>query len=119
MGSDPIALPALNWLAGEGRQVAEVVGIFTQPDRAAGRGQKVQPNEIKEWGEARGLPVRQPAKFAEEDHVHLAQLQPDICLVMAYGHILRQAVIDTPRLGTLNLHTSLLPAYRGDRKSVV
>ena len=113
MGSDAIALPALNWLVAEGRSVAQVVGVFTQPDRAAGRGQKIQPNEIKLWGQSRGLPVWQPEKVGAKERDQLAALKPDLTLVMAYGHILKQEVIDTPRLGTLNLHTSLLPKYRG------
>jgi len=113
MGSDAIALPALNWLAGEGSNVAEVVGVFTQPDRATGRGQKVQANAIKLWALAHKLPVHQPAKFGVADRQQLAGFKPDLTLVMAYGHILRQEVIGTPRLGTLNLHTSILPAYRG------
>ncbi len=113
MGSDAIALPALNWLAAEGRALAEIVGVFTQPDRAAGRGQKVQPNEIKLWAEARGLPVLQPQKFGGAEGLQLANFRADLTLVMAYGHILKQDVIDTPRLGTLNLHTSVLPKYRG------
>lgn len=113
MGSDAIALPALNWLAGEGSSVAQVVGVFTQPDRAAGRGQKVLPNAIKLWALARNLPVLQPEKIGPAERQQLADLKPDVTLVMAYGHILSQAVIDTPRLGTLNLHTSILPKYRG------
>jgi methionyl-tRNA formyltransferase len=113
MGSDAIALPALNWLAGEGRNVAEVIGVFTQPDRAAGRGQKVQPNEIKLWAQAHGLPVLQPLKVGATERDQLADLRPDLTLVMAYGHILRQEFIETPRLGTFNLHTSILPAFRG------
>ena len=113
MGSDPIALPALDWLAGEGSELADLVGVFTQPDRATGRGQKVQANEIKLWAQARGLPVFQPAKVGAAEREQLAALKPDLNLVMAYGHILRQEFIDTPRRGTLNLHTSILPAYRG------
>ncbi len=113
MGSDAIALPALNWLTGAGRGVAEIVGVFTQPDRAVGRGQKIQPNEIKLWAQARGIPVYQPEKFGPTDEQQLAALKPDLTLVMAYGHILKQAVIATPSLGTLNLHTSILPKYRG------
>jgi methionyl-tRNA formyltransferase len=111
MGSDAIALPALNWLAGSG--MAEVAAVFTQPDRAAGRGQKVQANAIKLWADRRGLPVRQPEKLGLAERQQLADLAPDLVLVMAYGQILRQDVLDTPRLGTLNLHTSILPAYRG------
>ncbi|MBS0662143.1 MAG: methionyl-tRNA formyltransferase [Verrucomicrobia bacterium] len=113
LGSDPIARPLLDRLAGDGREVATVVGVFTQPDRAAGRGQKVVANEIKRWALARGLPVLQPEKITEPVRAALADLQPDVSLVMAYGHILREDFIATPRLGTLNLHTSLLPKYRG------
>ena len=113
MGSDAIALPALNWLLAEGSGVAEVVAVFTQPDRAVGRGQKIQPNEIKLWAQAHDLPVFQPEKIGVEEVRLLAGFTPDLSLVMAYGHILKQDVIDTPRLGTLNLHTSVLPKYRG------
>lgn len=113
MGSDAIALPALDWLTGEGSAQGRIVAIFTQPDRAVGRGQKIQPNAIKLWALARGLPVHQPEKFGEADRATLAGYAPDLSLVMAYGHILRQPVIDTPRLGTVNLHASLLPKLRG------
>ncbi|MES1168029.1 MAG: methionyl-tRNA formyltransferase, partial [Oleiharenicola lentus] len=65
MGSDAIALPALDWLAGSGH--AAVVAVFTQPDRAVGRGQKVQANAIKQWAAGKGLPVHQPAKFGAAD----------------------------------------------------
>lgn len=111
MGSDAIALPALNWMANEG--AVEIVAVFTQPDRAVGRGQKIQANEIKQWAVARGLPVLQPIKVGVTERGQLASFKPDLTLVMAYGHILKLDVIDTPRLGTLNLHTSILPAYRG------
>lgn len=113
LGSDPIALPLLNWLAGEGASLARVVAVFTQPDRPVGRGQKIGANEIKQWALARGIPVYQPEKLRAEALAGLAALQADVSLVMAYGHILRQEFIDTPRLGTLNLHASLLPKYRG------
>ncbi|MBS0631447.1 MAG: methionyl-tRNA formyltransferase [Verrucomicrobia bacterium] len=113
MGSDAIALPLLDWLAGEGSAVATVVGVFTQPDRPVGRGQKVTANAIKTWALDRSLPVYQPEKLTEDVRVQLAALNADVALVMAYGHILRDEFINTPRLGTLNLHTSLLPKYRG------
>lgn len=113
LGSDAIALPLLDWLAGAGRVHAQVVAVFTQPDRPVGRGQKVQPNAIKTWALAHGLPVHQPEKLTDDVRVQLAAFAPDVALVMAYGHILRDAFIATPRLGTLNLHTSLLPKYRG------
>jgi len=113
MGSDAIALPMLDWVVGEGRAHVSLVGVFTQPDRPVGRGQKVQPNAIKKWALAHGLLVFQPEKPAAGELARLKALQPDLSLVMAYGHILRPEFIDAPRLGTLNLHTSLLPAYRG------
>jgi len=113
MGSDAIALPLLDWLAQDGRELASVVAVFTQPDRPVGRGQKVQPNAIKSWAHARGLPVYQPEKITDETRAELAQIDADVSLVMAYGHILRDAFIATPRLGTLNLHASILPKYRG------
>jgi methionyl-tRNA formyltransferase len=113
LGSDPISLPLLDWLAGEGSAIARVVAVFTQPDRPVGRGQKVTANEIKTWALARGLPVYQPEKITTEVCAQLAALSADVSLVMAYGHILKQDFIDTPRLGTLNLHASLLPHYRG------
>lgn len=121
LGSDSIALPLLNWLArsagsgqaGEGRTIASVAAVFTQPDRAVGRGQKIQPNAIKTWALARDVPVHQPEKLTGDVRAQLAALSADVALVMAYGHILRDEFISTPRLGTLNLHTSLLPKYRG------
>ena len=113
MGSDAIARPALDWLAGEGGKIGQVVGVFTQPDRPVGRGQQIRPNDIKVWAQAHDLPVFQPEKVGETERQQLADLKPDLTLVMAYGHILKQDVIDTPRLGTLNLHTSILPKYRG------
>jgi len=113
MGSDPIALPLLNWLAGEARAVAQVVAVFTQPDRAAGRGQQVQSGAIKVWALAHGLPVHQPAKLGADDLAALRSHAPEVVLIMAYGHILRDNFIAVPRLGMLNLHTSLLPKYRG------
>ncbi|MBI2812840.1 MAG: methionyl-tRNA formyltransferase [Opitutae bacterium] len=113
MGSDAIALPALNWLAGEGRQIAELVAVFTRPDRATGRGHKVQSNEIKLWVKERGIPLHQPERFDGDAQLQLLALEPDLVLVMAYGHILKPDTIATPRLGTLNLHTSVLPKYRG------
>ena len=119
MGSDAIALPALDWLARStgsgqvGSGQVQVTAVFTQPDRAAGRGQKVQVNAIKHWAQRRGLPVLQPARLGAVEQQELVAFRPDLVLVMAYGHILKQEVIDTPRLGTFNLHTSILPKYRG------
>ncbi|MEY2881420.1 MAG: hypothetical protein RLZZ15_3800, partial [Verrucomicrobiota bacterium] len=113
LGADAIALPLLRWLAADGAACAEIVGVFTQPDRPAGRGQKTEPNAIKAWATARALPVFQPEKLDAAVLAQLAALAPDVALVMAYGHILRDDFIATPRLGMLNLHTSLLPKFRG------
>ena len=113
LGSDPIALPLLNWLVGEQNTPAEIQAVFTQPDRPVGRGQKITANAIKSWALARGLPVFQPEKLTEDVRLQLAALGADVALVMAYGHILKDDFIATPRLGTLNLHTAILPKYRG------
>ena len=113
MGSDAIALPWLNWLADDAHATATLVAVYTQPDRAVGRGQKVQANAIKLWAQSRGLPVHQPEKLTPEELARWRSYQPDVALIMAYGHILRSDFIAAPRLGTLNLHTSLLPKYRG------
>lgn len=112
-GSDAIALPLLDWLAGEGSATAQVIAVYTQPDRAVGRGQKVVPNAIKSWAVARGIAVLQPEKITDDVRAHYATIGADLALVMAYGHILRENVIATPRLGTFNLHASILPRYRG------
>ncbi len=113
MGSDPVAIPLLGWLAGEGGAVARMVGIVTGPDRASGRGQEVNPNAVKAWAAGRPVPVLQPERLDADALEALAALQPDVVLVVAYGHILRDLFIALPRLGTLNLHASLLPRYRG------
>lgn len=113
MGSDPIALPLLEWLAGEGGALAEIVAVCTQPDRPAGRGQKVEARPVKRWAVAHRIPVRQPAKLTPDERVWLEGQAADVSLVMAYGRILQDDFIAAPRLGTLNLHASLLPRYRG------
>lgn len=113
MGSDPIALPALEWLTRAAADRVTLTGVFTQPDRPHGRGQKLAPNAIKTWALARGLPVLQPDKLDAEDLAALRALAPDSVLVMAYGHILRQDWLDAPPAGIWNLHTSILPKFRG------
>jgi methionyl-tRNA formyltransferase len=112
-GSDAIALPLLQWFADAGSGLGRIVAVFTQPDRPAGRGQRVQANAIKGWALARDLPVFQPEKLAEPERLQLAGCDADVGLVMAYGHLLRDDFLATPRRGMLNLHTSLLPHYRG------
>ena len=113
LGSDAIALPGLEWMERNGCEIGRVVGVFTQPDRASGRGQKPAPNAIKQWALDRSIPVLQPARLDSGATELLQALDADVSLVMAYGHILKDYFIATPRLGTLNLHASLLPRYRG------
>lgn len=113
LGSDPIALPLLEWLIGAGSTLARVRAVFTQPDRPVGRGQKIAANAIKLWAQRHGIAVYQPEKLRAEALGDLESLRADVSLVMAYGHILREEFINASRLGTLNLHASLLPKYRG------
>ncbi len=92
----------------------EVVAVYTQPDKPAGRGQKLTASPVKELALAHDLPVYQPASLRnEEAQVELAALGADLMVVVAYGLILPKAVLDTPRLGCLNVHGSLLPRWRG------
>ena len=113
LGSDGIALPMLDWIVNQAVGKVVIAGVFTQPDRPAGRGQKALPNAIKGWAVKHGFPVFQPERIDVGVGGKLLDLKPDLSLVMAYGHILRDDFIGIPRLGTLNLHTSLLPKYRG------
>lgn len=92
----------------------EIVAVYTQPDRPAGRGQKLMPSPVKQLAAQHGLPVLQPPTLrAPEAQAELAALQPDLMVVVAYGLILPQAVLDIPRLGCINSHASLLPRWRG------
>lgn len=86
--------------------------MVTQPDRPSGRGLQVKPSALKQLAIGHGIPVLQPRKIRDAAG-ELANLQPDLFVVMAYGQILPQAVLDIPRLGALNLHASLLPRHRG------
>lgn len=91
-----------------------VVGVFTQPDRPAGRGKKLMPGPVKVLAEEHGLPVFQPASLRPEENQQLvADLNADVMVVVAYGLILPKAVLDMPRLGCINVHGSLLPRWRG------
>ena len=92
----------------------EVVAVYTQPDKPAGRGQKLTASPVKELALANDLPVYQPASLRNEAaQAELAALGADLMVVVAYGLILPKAVLDTPRLGCLNVHGSLLPRWRG------
>ena len=111
MGTPEIAATCFKRILAEGFQV---VGCYTQPDRPKGRGMKLAPSPVKEVALAAGIPVFQPENFRQEETVEeLRALKPDVCAVVAYGRILPQKVLDIPTYGCINIHASLLPAYRG------
>jgi len=113
MGSDPVALPLLEHLRARAPAGVRIAAVYTQPDRPAGRGQQVQPNAIKRWALAAGIPVRQPPKCGAEEAEFLRAEEIELALVMAYGQILPKALLDAAPHGFLNLHASLLPRLRG------
>jgi methionyl-tRNA formyltransferase len=109
-GSPAFALPALRVAASLG----ELVAVYTQPDRPAGRGRQLAASPVKQAAQALGVPVHQPASLrGSEAREALRQLAPDLMIVVAYGLILPRAVLAIPRLGCWNVHASLLPRWRG------
>ena len=109
-GTPGFAVPCLRVAAGRG----EVVGVYTQPDRPSGRGRQLAASPVKVEALARGLPVFQPENFrSAAARAQLRELQPDLMVVVAYGLILPQSVLDIPRMGCWNVHASLLPRWRG------
>ncbi len=92
----------------------EVIGVYTQPDRPAGRGKKLQASPVKQLAEKHNINVFQPQSLRnEEAQLELSTLKADIMVVVAYGLILPQIVLDTPKLGCINVHGSILPKWRG------
>lgn len=92
----------------------EIVAVYTQPDRPAGRGKKLTPSPVKALAEHRELPVYQPLSLKDSEQQQiLADLNADIMVVVAYGLLLPPAILDTPKLGCINVHASLLPRWRG------
>lgn len=92
----------------------EIVAVYTQPDRKSGRGKKVSMSPVKELALEHNIPVEQPVNFKEQtDRDALAKYDADLMVVVAYGLLLPQAVLDTPKLGCINVHGSLLPRWRG------
>ena len=111
MGTPDIAATCLKKIISDG---FEIVAVYTQPDRPKGRGMKLVQSPVKELALRHGLPVFQPESFRDDDSAEqLRSLQPDVVAVVAYGRILPQRVLDIPKLGCVNIHASLLPAYRG------
>ncbi len=112
IGTGEIGRPTLRALLASPQY--EVVGAVTQPDKPAGRAQRIQPSPIKTELAARPLPVLQPARIREPAAIAEIQARaPDVIVVMAYGQILPRSVLEIPRLACLNLHASLLPRHRG------
>lgn len=117
MGSPDFALPGLRALACEGKSLTcpmEVVGVVTQPDRAAGRGRELKPPAVKTLALELGLPFIQPEKLRQPEAMEqLRAWAPDLIVVVAFGQILRPEVLNLPRFGCVNVHASLLPRWRG------
>lgn len=111
MGTPSAAVPTLERILADGH---EVVAVWTQPDKPAGRGNRLTASPIKEFALANNLIVHQPAKIKTAETLELLQShQADAAVVVAYGRILPESLLKTPRLGCLNNHFSLLPKYRG------
>ena len=110
-GTPEFAVPALRSLF---ESAHEVVAVYTQPDRPAGRGRKLQASPVKQLAVEATVPVEQPENFRDEEVCQqLADYDADVMVVAAYGIILPQVILDTPRFGCLNIHGSLLPRWRG------
>jgi methionyl-tRNA formyltransferase len=112
MGTAELSCASLETLAGD--KAFSVAAVVTQPDKPKGRDLKLQPPPVKSIALQLGLPVLQPARARDEQFIaELRALKPDLIVVVAYGHILPQTILDLPEFGCLNVHTSLLPKYRG------
>ncbi|MGX5713142.1 methionyl-tRNA formyltransferase [Sphingopyxis terrae subsp. ummariensis] len=111
MGTPPFAVPTLAALHAAGH---EIVAVYTQPPRPAQRGKKLQQSAVHLWAEAHGLSVRTPKSLrTEEAQAEFAALDLDVAVVAAYGLILPQPILESPREGCLNVHGSILPRWRG------
>ncbi len=111
MGTPEFALPSLKTLT---EMPVELVGVFTQPDRPAGRGHKLESPPVKLLAEAHGIPVFQFEKVRKQAGLDaMRALKPDLVVTAAFGQILSQKLLDVPKLGTINVHASLLPRHRG------
>ncbi len=111
LGTPAFAVPTLNSLVADGHYI---LAVFTQPDRPKGRGNQLTESPVKAAALGFGLPVHQPERIRRPENIEfLSTLRADIMVVVGYGQIIPQAVIDLPRFGILNVHASLLPKYRG------
>lgn len=110
MGTPEFAVPCLAAL----HEQCEVIGVVTQPDKPRGRGQRLAPSPVKAWAVEHNLEVFQPEKIkTEEFTAQLERMKPDLMVVVAFGQILSQRILDIPAYGCINVHASLLPRYRG------
>lgn len=111
MGTPDFALPTLRALH---QSPHEIQAVVTQPDRPKGRGRELQASPIKQYAVANGLPVVQPEKAGDSEFIdRLRALQPDLIVVIAYGQILKEKLLQVPQYFCMNIHASLLPKYRG------
>ena len=110
-GTPDFSVPPLKALLDSGH---ELLAVYTQPDRPAGRGRKLTPSPVKSVALEQGIPVHQPASLRDPAAVAgLAALEPDLMIVVAYGLLLPVEVLEIPRLGCINIHASILPRWRG------
>lgn len=113
MGTPDFAVPTLAAIAAR-PDLAEIAAVVTQPDRPRGRGQKLVPSPVKAWAAVHDIPVLQPVRARDAAFVTaFRDLKPDVAVVVAFGQILSQEVLDVPVHGCINVHASLLPKYRG------
>lgn len=111
MGTSPFAVPSLKILLAKGENI---VGVFTQPDKPQGRGLKIKVSPIKGEALENYLPLFQPVKINRDESVEIIKsLSPDLIVVAAFGQIISQRILDIPKFGSINVHASLLPKYRG------
>ena len=111
MGTPDFSVSALNCLVEAGH---EVIACVTQPDKPKGRGKAVLMTPVKERAAELGIPVYQPVKVREQSfQEQLKELNPDVIVVVAFGQIIPQSILDLPKYGCINIHASLLPKYRG------
>ena len=113
MGTPDFAVPTLAAIAARS-DLAEVAAVVTQPDRPRGRGKKLSPSPVKAWAVTHDIPVLQPVRARDTAFVTaFRDLKPNVAVVVAFGQILSQEVLDVPVYGCINVHASLLPKYRG------
>ena len=110
MGTPDFSVPCLEALT----EHTDVIAVITQPDKPKGRGKKLLPPPVKAYAVEKGIPVYQPEKIKTEEFTEfLESLKPDLMIVVAFGQILSQRILDIPAYGCINVHASLLPRYRG------